>query len=203
MNVEYILLDNIKYEDVEQYAVHLPEDRQKKIKRCRFEEDKLRSLLAGLLIRRVIGDKPMTYGEYGKPYAADGSLFFSVSHSGNMVAIAYGDTELGLDVEALPDESRLKIADRFFHPNEREYVVKSEDKQKAFTEIWTRMEAFLKCTGNGISSDLSAFDTTSEDLYDCIVTNFIEEYAVSVCTVHHITDKDVHISKLELNELLP
>ena len=201
MKIEYIVLDEaLTFDRVSEYTQLLPPERQEKIARYRFDKDKLLSLAAGLLIRRAIGEKPITLGEHGKPYA-DG-CFFSVSHSGRIAAIAVDDTELGMDVEQLPDESRLKIAGRFYHPAERQYVKQAEDPCRAFCEIWTRKEAVLKMTGEGISTDLTAFDTTSESLKAQLFTTAIEDYCLSVCFAEPIGDKAIQISELELKRLL-
>ena len=202
MKIEYVVLDEkLTFEDVRKYEVLLPEYRREKIGRYRFEKDKLRSLIAGLLIRRAAGEKPLAFGEHEKPYVRDGSLYFSVSHSGDIVAIAVDDREIGMDVEELPAEDRLKIADRFYHPREREYVHGAEDEARAFCRIWTRKEAYLKMTGEGISTDLTAFDTTSSPLRDSIDTVDLYGYCLSVCCEERIENHHINISLLELKEL--
>ena len=202
MKIEYVVLnEELTFDEVREYAELLPQDRQEKIARYRFEKDKLLSLAAGMLIRRAAGESPIRFGEHGKPYAGNG-IYFSVSHSGRIAAIAVDDTEIGLDIEQLPDESRLKIADRFYHPAEREYVGKAEDPRRAFCAIWTRKEAVLKMTGEGISTDLTAFDTTSAPLKDKLYTTVIGDYCLSVCSAKPIGDRCIDISELELKDLL-
>ncbi|MBQ9680634.1 MAG: 4'-phosphopantetheinyl transferase superfamily protein [Ruminococcus sp.] len=203
MKIEYIVLDeNLKMRDLAGYEKLLPNDRQEKIARYRFEKDQLRSLIAGLLIRRAIGDSEIIFGAHEKPYAKDSGICFSVSHSGDIVAIAVDENEVGLDVEEIPEENRLKIADRFYHPAERAYVHGAQDKARAFCRIWTRKEAVLKMTGEGISTDLTAFDTTAEPLSGQIVTVDLDNYCLSVCSEKAISSMDVYISKIELKELL-
>lgn len=203
MKIEYVILDeNLTFDKVSRYASLLPEYRREKIERYRFEKDKLRSLIAGLLIRRTIGEQPLVFGEHEKPYARDNSLYFSVSHSGDIVAIAVDDREIGMDVEGLPAEDRLKIADRFYHPREREYVHGAEDEMRAFCRIWTRKEAYLKMTGEGISADLTAFDTTSSPLKESLYTIDLDGYCLSVCCEDGIENRHIDISLLELKELL-
>lgn len=204
MKIKYLVLDDtIAYEELRQYESLLPAYRRGKIARYRFEKDKIRSLVAGLLIRHAVGDKPLIFGEHEKPYVADNSLYFSVSHSGEIVAIATDSIEIGMDVEALPSLDRLKIADRFYHVNEREYVHHAEDELRAFCRIWTRKEAYLKCTGEGISTDLTAFDTTTPPLSERIITEDLEDYCLSVCSEKPLNQDDVDISLLEIKELLP
>lgn len=202
MKIEYVVLDEkLKIEELSGYIALLPHERQEKIARYRFEKDKLLSLAAGLLIRRAIGESEIVLGEHGKPYAQNG-VYFSVSHSGRVAAIAVDDTELGLDVEELPAPDRLKIADRFYHPAERAYVKEAEDRRRAFSEIWTRKEAYLKMTGEGISTDLTAFDTLAQPLKGQTVTLPLDGYCLSVCSAEPIGDKKIDISELELKELI-
>ena len=203
MEIKYLVLDDtITYEDMRQYERLLPEYRRGKIARYRFESDKIRSIVAGLLIRCAVGDKSLRFGKHEKPYVADNSLFFSVSHSGDIVAIAIDSVEVGMDVEKLPEPDRLKIADRFYHVNERAYVNDADDECRAFCRIWTRKEAYLKCTGEGISTDLTAFDTTSLPLSGRIITHDLEGYCLSACSEKPLNRDDVDISILELKELL-
>lgn len=201
MKIEYVILDEqLHFDDISACAAVLSTERQEKIARYRFEKDKLLSLAAGLLIRRAVGEKPIKLGEHGKPYAED--VYFSVSHSGRAAAIAVNDTEVGMDVERIAEESRLRIADRFYHLNERAYVNASADPCRAFSEIWTRKEAYLKMTGEGISADLTAFDTTVSPLKERLYTLSLEDYCFSLCSADPIGEKTVDISKLELKELV-
>ena len=203
INVAYINIGSeLTYDQLREYENLLPDYRREKIARYRFDSDKLRSLVAGLLIRWAIGDREIIFGERDKPYLADGSLYFSVSHSGDIVAIATDERELGVDVEVIPSTDRLKIADRFYHPTERDYVHSSDDPERAFCRVWTRKESYLKCTGEGISTDLTAFDTLSEPLNGRIVTLDLNGYCISVCSSRPITEDDAYFSKLELKEIV-
>lgn len=193
--------ENLRLEEIKDAVALLPPERQAKIARYRFEKDKLLSLAAGLLIRRAIGESPIFFGEHDKPYAESG-VYFSISHSGSVAAIATDDAEVGLDVEQLPDESRLSIADRFYHPCERAYVKGSQDPCRAFCEIWTRKEAVLKMTGEGISTDLTAFDTTAQPLSAQLYTSALDGYCLSVCSAKPLDNNRIYISESELKDLL-
>lgn len=194
--------EKLQYNTVSEYSELLPEYRREKTARFRFDKDKLRSLIAGLMIRRSIGDTPVVFGDHGKPYAADNSRYFSVSHSGDLVAVAVDTAEVGMDAEELPDDNRLRIADRFYHANERGYVHAAEDQPRAFCRVWTRKEAYLKYTGEGISADLTAFDTMSEPLSGRIRTFDLGGYCLSVCSGRPISAEDIYISQIELKDLV-
>lgn len=202
MRIKYIRLNNVQYADMKKYAALLPTERQDKIKRLRFDKDKLLSLIAGLMIRAEIGDTPLVLNEHGKPYAQGSDKYFSVSHSGEIVAITVDTDEIGVDVEALPEKCQQKLAERFYHPHELKYVIEADDKSRAFTTIWTRKEAYLKQLGIGIATDLKAFDTTSAELSKRLLSYDLEGYVLSICTENEISTNDIYISKLELKDIV-
>lgn len=197
------MLDGVEYEKVKRYTLFLPPERQEKIDRLRFEKDKLLSLVAGLMIRDQMGDLPLNINEHGKPYAMGSDRFFSVSHSGECVAIGVDDREIGVDVEKLSQKDFMRIAQRFYHLNELEYVQNASDRERAFTRIWTRKEAYLKQIGIGIATDLKAFDTTSGELGQRIASFDIDGYVISVCAENTIDENGIDFSNIELNDLLP
>ena len=95
----------------------------------------------------------------GKPYfAGEDNVHFSVSHSGELVAVAFAEMPVGIDLQQHRSrgyESRedaiarhKKLASRYFHPQERAYLEK--DPWEGFFRIWTAKESFVKRTGRGI-----------------------------------------------------
>lgn len=98
-----------------------------------------------------------TYGARGKPAidrprSARG-LRFNVSHSGGIVLFAVGlDREVGVDVEHLRPIGALEIARRFFQPDEAAALepLAGAERDRAFFMLWTRKEAVLKTSGEGI-----------------------------------------------------
>ncbi len=103
----------------------------------------------------------------GKPYAyGREDVSFSVSHSGSLAVGAVStEGEVGIDLE-LCDTSRSydrqnRIMRRAFSLAERRHVDASDAPTLEFYAVWTRKEAYLKKTGEGIATDLSAVDTES------------------------------------------
>ena len=91
----------------------------------------------------------------GKPYFAEApELEFSVSHSGAWWACAFGDEPLGLDIERRAPRRFLRLAARFFLPEEAELVRAAEDRAAAFYRVWCAKEAFLKRSGAGLPGGL-------------------------------------------------
>lgn len=90
----------------------------------------------------------------GKPRLACDTVRFSLSRSDDLALIAVSrDHELGVDVERVRDDvDMLAVAEQFFAPGETAGLraVAEAGRASAFFELWTRKEAYLKGTGDGI-----------------------------------------------------
>ncbi len=129
--------------------------------RCALRRGLLRHLLG-----RVVGRDPaalaFAYGPMGKPSLPGGPAFNLADCKDHvLIAIAPHETvELGVDVERLrsvPDAAG--IAERFFAPEERAAFAALPEalRDEAFLNGWTRKEAFIKATGQGLSTPLDRF----------------------------------------------
>lgn len=192
MKLYFVRLNGLDINMVDRYTYLVPRERRERIMRYRSRRDRLLSLAAGLLIQ-LAGKGEVLHGEHGKPYFADGSVHFSLSHAGSCSAIAISDSEVGLDVEEISHRVDRRIA-RQFHPNERAYIDHAEDPLSALIEIWTRKESYVKYTGTGIAVDLSEFDVTSPPLSSMIYTYSKDEYYISICC-----ESDTEIEKREFS----
>ena len=130
------------------------------------EKNALLSLSALALLHRAGMDGTLAYGENGRPYFCDCACDFSITHTQNHVfcAIIEGEepTRIGIDAEDLnrPDFSRFdEMASRWFGENEQTVFSASPTKE-TFLRIWTRKEAYVKYTGEGIRA-LSQIDTVA------------------------------------------
>jgi len=168
------------------YLALLPEWRKESCLRMRFERGKLQQLAAGLLLRYALrqeGIDLMTVrietNEHGKPIM-DG-LFFNISHSGDYIAVATGECPVGIDVETKSD-SDLKITGRFYSEAEQRSVRTAVNPQKEFRRLWTRKEAYVKCTGTGIYDSVekipSLEDVSGE--YRLFTLREAEDYTLSL-----------------------
>lgn len=117
----------------------------------------LRSLLG-----TVLGTDPANLEiseDGGKPFlaGADGPQF-SLSRSGDWVAIAIGSLAIGIDIEVVKTGGFDRdVADVFFHPVEIEWIVARDepDRSAAFYNFWTQKEAFVKGVGVGLAVNLT------------------------------------------------
>ena len=130
------------------------------------EKNALLSLSALSLLHRSGAVGTLAYGENGRPYFCDRMCDFNITHTQNHVfcAIIEGEepTRIGIDAEDLnrPDFLNLdEMVARWFGENEKSVFLASPTKE-TFLRLWTRKEAYVKYTGEGLKS-LSKIDTVS------------------------------------------
>lgn len=129
----------------------------------------LRAILASYL---AIDPKELSFS-YSKnekpslgPAYAGSNLQFNVSHSGGVALFAFGlRREIGVDVEHIRRDVEVEgIARRFFSGHEQMQLaaLPTEERIEAFYRCWTRKEAYIKATGDGLSLPLDQFDVSLE-----------------------------------------
>ena len=109
------------------------------------------SYAGGLLLAEVLNvrkDADLRVSENGKPYLADGSCFFSLSHSSSVAVLAVSPVEIGIDTEPIRDLTDSLIR-KVFTEEERQFI--KEDPVRNPVILWTRLEALLKLSGEGIA----------------------------------------------------
>ncbi|WP_124726730.1 4'-phosphopantetheinyl transferase family protein [Staphylospora marina] len=148
----------------------LSPDEAERADRFRFERDRDRYVtsrgMLRLLLAEYTGILPerlrFRYGTNGKPAlvsSTGGNLIrFNLSHAGDWFVLAVSsDREVGVDVEPVrefPDAD--SVVERFFTPAEtgRYLRLKEEKGWAAFFICWTRREAYLKATGEGLTGEM-------------------------------------------------
>jgi 4'-phosphopantetheinyl transferase len=154
----------------------LSPDEVSRAERFHFPRDRMRFVKCRAALRDTLGrymslhpaEIRFRYEKNGKPEIADArksnGLRFNVSHSAGMAVIAVASGRaVGVDIEKFDREvDCLEVAQRFFSKRECEALltVPSSDRQRAFFACWTRKEAFLKATGEGISYSLAEFSVS-------------------------------------------
>jgi 4'-phosphopantetheinyl transferase len=124
----------------------------------------LRFLLASYL-GVAAGDIEIEYGARGKPVlASHGPVNFNISHSGTLALFAFTNAcEVGIDVEQIRSiPERCEIAAQFFCPREIAELdsLPHDLRDGGFFSCWTRKEAYVKGTGEGLSVPLNSFRVT-------------------------------------------
>ena len=152
----------------------LSSDEIARANRFRFDKDRNQFTIARGLLRtmlaRYLQTEPRSvhfcFSEKGKPAIGTPSsgLQFNVAHSGDLILLAFSrGRRLGVDVEQIrSDFATAEIAERFFSESERHCLrsIPVADRHEAFFRCWTRKEAYIKATGDGLSLPLHQFDVS-------------------------------------------
>ena len=198
----YLVSDSENISVTEENLLLVPEERREKIRRYSFEEDKRISLICGLLIRlcavREKGSAAfwtgVSSGKFGKPcFTEYPDLYFSASHTRNCVVLASSEVPVGIDTEmyAPLDDAAYSIARNYFTADEYESIVSSSDPAERFYRIWTAKEAFLKCTGEGLSRPLDSFSVYSLPEGYSLEQKLYSANIISVCRRGEPADIDM------------
>ena len=115
----------------------------------------------------------------GKPYFADSSVHFSITHTPRHVFCVLSQRPVGIDAEELDRPIKLELAEKILSPGELAQFHKAQDKRMALLTFWVLKEAAAKCTGEGIKfhpnhTDFSLDDPRVQILDGCLVA-VIEE----------------------------
>jgi 4'-phosphopantetheinyl transferase len=119
-----------------------------------------------LILSKYLGCNPrelmFRYSEYKKPFIYMPELKevkFNMSFSGDLMLVGVSrNNEIGIDIEKVrPVEDLENIATENFSILEVKSLIRRKDKINTFFRIWTRKEAFIKATGNGMYLPLRSF----------------------------------------------
>ncbi len=160
--------------------------RAEQARRYRFADDQKRCVAGGLLLRRFLGDTDIYTDDCGKLRAESG-VCFNLSHSGDWVILAVGETEVGCDIERIKLVDPLRLGKVVYTEAELEYISSNPDRLGRFYELWTKKEALLKCMGKGFHRAAKTVEVTGDRFAEdgdvfYFKTMVFSDYTVSVCT---------------------
>lgn len=140
-------------------------DERARAGRFHFRRDRDRFVCAHGLLRELLscysrqdpGSHRFGYSEFGKPRVIQSSAdipSFNYSRSADMALFAFTrDRAVGIDIEQIQeDEEFLDIAVQYYTHSERTILdgLDARARMAEFFRYWTRREAFLKATGEGL-----------------------------------------------------
>lgn len=186
-------LFDIGDEKIAEWFNNMSEERQDEVAQIKNKHKKNLKIIADHLCRKAISDfcgvSPeeilFSKNSFGKPFAMNIPVHFNVSHSGDMVVCAVSDREIGIDIEKIKPFN-IKAASKFATDEECGYIGSTEN---GFFEIWTLKEAYFKCVGTGLGSDIKnvSFNVTqngivcSESGFELCFYDVADGYICSVC----------------------
>jgi 4'-phosphopantetheinyl transferase len=164
-------------EAIDRAAALLSADEHVRWKRFRFAIHRDRFALRRGAMRRIlstyVGIDPaelsFTVSEHGKPELDEErhgitGIRFNLSDSADLAILGVTpEARIGVDVERLNAMREMDaIARRHFSDREYEDYLSAPEEQRmtCFYNAWTRKEAWLKASGDGLSASLSSFDVT-------------------------------------------
>lgn len=163
----YLYIANVQNIDIEKALTIVPEIRKQKALNLSLEKDQKLSLGAYLLLIKALKlhhfdalKYEFYYNEKGKPELKGLPINFSISHSGNYVAIALSKDPIGVDIQEIREIDDKLIG---YVLNDAEIsLINKDNKLNSFFEIWTAKEAYLKYIGIGLEKTLKSIDITNK-----------------------------------------
>ena len=136
----------------EQGLALLPPARRARVLRYLREEDRLRCLAGGLLMRCLLGvceDGQIVEGPYGKPMFAGEGPQFNLSHAGEYAVLSVGNRPNGVDIERMERMNPL-AAKYCMTPEEYGLFMRTDRPEEFFCTLWTGKESVMKGAGLGM-----------------------------------------------------
>ncbi len=134
-----------------------------------------RALLAELY-RRETGEAlpPIVISPRGKPFFADGSWHFSISHTRKHAFCVLDRENIAIDAEELDRRVELRLAERILSPGEKKQFEAAADKIRALLIFWVLKEAAAKLSGEGLRgfpnhTNFSLDDPRVREIEGCLV----------------------------------
>lgn len=201
-NNNYLYIVSIKsldYKDKYEEAYNnLSNQRKQKVNKLISLDDKKRSVLAEMLLRKALDDLFITsnfeygYNEYGKPFLKDNkNIHFSISHSGEYVICVLSKNEVGCDIQEIKDVN-IKGISKYFTDNEYISIKNSPNQKELFYRYWVAKESYMKLIGKGYTINSKEFEISINT--EILLNNsnkyffkeiYINEYKCCICLINN------------------
>jgi len=159
---------------LEASATTLSADETARAKKFKFDKHRNRFIAGRGALRAIVArylktsaeELRFAYSENGKPALVGeaAGIHFNLAHTEDLALVAVTRIGLiGVDVEAVrPMKNVDELVARFFSARENALFQKvpEAEKPEAFFNLWTRKEALLKATGEGITRSLSLVEVS-------------------------------------------
>ena len=175
--------------DLATALAQLPDWRRRQALAFRQAHQQLQNAAAYLLLCQAlhegygIEEKPVfEYGPKGKPFLKDHpDVHFNLSHCREAVICVTNDSPVGVDIECVSayDEEVARYA---MNDDELEQIHRSPRPDVAFTHLWTRKEAVLKRSGQGLTNQAALRDLLRTNSLPLLTVESPDlRYVYSIC----------------------
>jgi 4'-phosphopantetheinyl transferase len=175
----YVQIPHLKNDEVHVWKIDLESDmtteemaiisdeEKKKVGRLRTLTGRRHALTMRVRLRQLLSrylrlephDVTFSFGEFGKPYVNNSSVFFNLSHSGNIALVAISLCEdVGIDIEYWRTIDNIDglVKRNFSDTEKRQWLsVDKEQQEEKFFNLWSCKESFIKATGRGLGLGVS------------------------------------------------
>ena len=201
----YVLegLLSVTAEQLERATALIPPYRREYAARYRFENDRIQSVFAFLLLQHAVREEraieqtlQLDYSE-GKPKIAGlEDLHFNLSHCRLAAACALSCKPVGVDVQDWA-QRHLSVAKQVCSAQELSFLERVEDPNVAFAELWTRKESYGKYTGQGILYPMRELSLLGQAPQGTVMESVLcDGYALSYCAEERLEIRRVTVETL-------
>ena len=159
--------------ELSEYRSLLDHAERRRAEQLRRPQDRIQFVVGRGLLKRLLGwylrrdplGLTLDYRPGGRPFLqaapSHEPLHFNLAHSGGLGLYAFSrNREVGVDIERIRETSSIeKLAERFFASDEiaRLKAFPEREQRRAFFQLWTYKEAYLKALGVGLYRALAEF----------------------------------------------
>ena len=128
----------------------------------------------------------------GKPYLKGNALYFSITHTEGLTAIAVSSQEVGLDAERRKSRRSDALKAR----------LTSLEREEDFFELWTAKEAYIKFRGETLARTLPClvYEHKTLLLNSHPVPVFLKHFQLENCTLCVCAEREEDIFITELRK---
>jgi len=200
--------------EINKFGKLLTEEEREELSRLNFSPRKIKYIIGRIFLKKSLANYlskdlneiKLKRGETGKLYI-DGEVKFNISYTDGCIALVLSDSSpVSVDIELLKERGgELEKAKRFFTKDEFDYIRKNADSISAFYEIWTKKEAYLKFTSEGLYRSLASFSVLRKELECKIKTVSIDKrywLSVAFSANNHCRSNKIKYAGIEFKDII-
>lgn len=187
--MKVLLNSHLEAIDLATALAQLPEWRRRQALAFRPAHQQLQNAAAYLLLCQALREaygievKPLfEYGPNGKPgIVGHPEIHFNLSHCDEAVICVTDDSPIGVDIESVKayDEEVARYA---MNDDELRQIHQAPRLDVAFTRLWTRKEAVLKRSGQGLTNQAALRDLLLANSFPLLTVESPDlRYVYSIC----------------------
>ncbi|MCB9034310.1 MAG: 4'-phosphopantetheinyl transferase superfamily protein [Chitinophagales bacterium] len=144
----------------------------------------------------------LQYEQKERPFFINVDFDFNISHSKEIVACAFSNNRVGLDIEKYRN-IEVNHFQKYFNANELLQIMTAEKPLQQFFKFWTIKEAAIKYNGNGVAvlGDTEILDNEKVKCKEKILyyqlRNIVDGFSCCVVSKNEIEAIDIKVLSVE------